>query len=310
MKGVPKEEEIFKSFKSFFNVAFEFLARSEDDFESSKIALVNLQIALEILLKYYLIKTYGDKSILTPKGDYKTFEESYNFYFSENRERQFLSKSKFKKITEIRNNLVHCGSFESWNHEIFLSLMQSILFMQRLLWETDGIRLFKPESAFGIDFHLLTGNSHWNRVVAETTIQLQDINPEICPLFCPFCKHRSSVILAHAMYNIEDFEYDAYWSPELLCLNCFWVYDTISFKLDKCWNCEELSYYIDLLNVQRNQLFIGNCLNSECRVKQHLRKCSSCGDFYHPNDPYKTEKEIKYKNKYYCSKECSEFEID
>lgn len=87
MKGVPKEE-IFKSFKSFLMLLLRFW--------QEKIALVNLQIALE-LLKYYLIKTYGEKSILTPKGDYKTFEETYNFYFSKNREKQFLSKKNLKR---------------------------------------------------------------------------------------------------------------------------------------------------------------------------------------------------------------------
>jgi hypothetical protein len=68
-----------------------------------------------------------------------------------------------------------------------------------------------------------------------------------------------------------------------------------------CCQCETKSYYVDILNPQANNIYMGGCLN--CGNKMDLRLCDNCENYYFPDF---IENEIISNEKYYCSEDCFE----
>ena len=65
-------------------------------------------------------------------------------------------------------------------------------------------------------------------------------------------------------------------------------------------NCVDGSYFIDLLNPQDHQLYVGKC--SECGTDTWVRKCEECEELYHTSEKH----EVNFQNKYFCSEDCLE----
>ena len=72
----------------------------------------------------------------------------------------------------------------------------------------------------------------------------------------------------------------------------------------ECWVCFERSYLIDAFNEQNSQLYVGKC--SECRTDDWVRRCRTCGNFYHPL----ATNEIAVDGLFFCGPDCADSSLE
>lgn len=291
------ENELYDTFISFYNFSLGLIEKVDNDNNYLKFAVVNVQIALELFLKYYFVKKGQIDAIVTRKNGhdvrFKEFSDVLNFFFA-SRNWSYGEKKELRKILEIRNSIVHNGLNSGWNEELALYIIKCIFFIQGTIKSNFGNTLlqqhYKPSN--------LAKNKVWRKGVEEF---VEKINNEygFQVFHCLDCG--ANTLISNELFRLED----SYSSGEQLqCLCCFQYIDLeVECTLINCYYCKEPdSYLINKLNEQTESQYIGKCL--ECGVDTWVRKCSYCGRFYHPIEV----KEYKSSNKFYCSLSC--YEID
>lgn len=139
----------------------------------------------------------------------------------------------------------------------------------------------------------ISSNAIWKKGVEEF-VKLQGYYA----LTCPDCDTRSFV-------SSEDFRFLGFWDEELKhCLCCFTYIDSIMAKFINCYKCGEESYMIEPLNRQKNNFYVGICL--ECSTDTWVRKCNHCEKFYHPS----VVSEYYNEGEFYCCEACASWHFD
>ncbi|SDH12054.1 hypothetical protein [Desulfosporosinus hippei] len=287
MKKIPNDDEIYQTFLSFLNFSFDLINKIDSTNDYLKFAVVNIQISLELFLKYYFMKK-GQKDLIIVKKngqekEFKDFSDILNLFFTQNRW-SYGSKKELRKILDARNYIVHSGLKAGWNYELAKYLIKCILFMQGTMqssFDSNSIKIQLQE------FHI-SKNKIWKEGVEEF-VKLKGYYA----LTCPECDTRSFV-------SCENFRFIDFFDEDLKhCLCCFTYIDSDMAKFIDCYNCGEASYMIEPLNKQDNDFYVGICL--ECNTNTWVKKCNHCGKFYHPS----VVSGYSYKGKSYCCKKCA-----
>lgn len=289
---ILSEREVFNTFKSFFDFSIELINRIDKDNNYLKFAAVNIQISLELFMKYYFIRTGEIDAITIEKKNgkikYKDFSDILNYFFYKN---NYGDKKELKKILENRNSIVHNGLELGWNKDIALYIIDTIFFIQGILTNKFNEGLFEINLGHKKPFKLIN-NEIWRNGVENFVSKLLK-NQNINIMECPTCY--TYALIPKEFFDLSYGEYE----EGLICLNCFdFIELDTSAKLIECFICNNRSYLVDILNEQEDNLYCGVCLC--CGYSEDVRKCFGCGRLYHIHE----NGEYIRNGKYYCCKEC------
>ncbi len=288
------EEELKNGFTSFYHFALSLIETLDEKNGHLKFAVVNMQIALELFLKYYFIKNNNPEKVFNTKNGklvFKDFSVVLNAYYVSERDEHYTKKKHLTTIMKARNGIVHKGKFNKWDEELADYIISCAFFIQENLRNKFDETLLYPE----YHPHKLSQNHMWRKGAIKFAEKVSAKFKKI-PLECPHCYSRA--LIPKEIFDFDDSgSFDNY-----QCLSCLVDIDTeISGNIIKCCECNKKSYYVDLLNVQPDNTYLGGCLN--CGNKMDLRRCENCEEFYFP-DVINTE--VIINKKHFCSKFCSE----
>jgi hypothetical protein len=286
------EGDLEKGFNSFYHFSLDLVEKLDSQNGHLKFAVVNMQIALELFLKFYFVKLKELDIVLIKKNGkikYRDFSIVLNAYYSKVRDEKYAKKKSLQAILTSRNEIVHRGKYDEWNEELASYIINCAFFIQGVLRKEFDRTLLNPEYWS----HSLSKNLTWKEGAENFAKKVSSEFSKI-PYECPHC-------LANALIKKEIFDFDDIGSFEnYQCLSCLVEIDTEdSGKLIECCQCNEKAYFIDLLNIQERQEHIGGCFN--CGNKMTVRCCGGCDSYYFP-DMIQTE--IKKDNKFYCNEDC------
>lgn len=290
MKTLPTESELHNGFNDFSKFTFELFEKVTPSSKYLKFAAVNSQVALELFLKYYFVKLGKTKDIQKTKNgklinDFKDFSQILSHFYS-TRRWSYGKKKELAKLLDSRNSIVHRGQSSTWDAELAESVVRTLFFIHATAWSE-----FKKTVLFNNNLpHKISENSIWRKAAEDFA---SDVDDEVyCCLGCGAYAVIYSELMVLDDSNSED---------DLICLCCLSSLDTRNqAKLLECYKCFEKSYYIDSLNEQEDQLYVGKCV--ECETSTWVRKCKECEKYYHPSE----SKEVHMAGKYFCSKDCWE----
>jgi len=292
---IEKEEissELKNGFTSFFDFSLSLIEQLNKENNNLKFAVVNMQISLELFLKYYFIMNdMPERVFILKKGKrkFRDFSEVLNSYFSVTRNGLYAEKKQLVTILESRNDIVHKGKFKTWDEELAKYIISCVFFIQGNLRSDLSETLMVPEN----HPHKLSKNYTWRNGAVEFAQKIASEFSEIV-LKCPYCSSKSLI-------RKEIFDFDDQGDVEnYQCLTCLCEVDTqIYGAIVECCACNDKAYYVDRLNIQPDKTYFGGCLS--CRNKMDLRYCENCGIFFFHD---LQEKEIELKGDYFCSEEC------
>jgi hypothetical protein len=285
------EQNLYDSFISFLDFSFELINSLNENKNNYKFAVVNIQISLELFLKYYFIRKgfsqYVIDNIKSNGVRFKDFSTVLNNYFSVKRW-TYGRKRELIKILETRNSIVHSGTNTQWNKDVAGYIIKCIFFMHGILKSEFGELLISNKNI------KLINNKLWTESVKDFIDNcLIDCDVRTC-LSCG-----EYTLIPKEVFDIG--EPTSSVSDDLVCLNCLEVYEMESDNtIIECYKCSEESYFVHLLNPQNKQLYEGKC--SECGTNTWVRKCAECEKLYHPSEVH----EQYFDDKYFCSDECVE----
>jgi len=284
------EKELKDSFISFFNFSLSLIEKLDEKNGYLKFAVVNMQISLELFLKFYFIKIGKPEIVLDTNRKFKDFSFVLNAYFSHDRN-PLISKKNLSTILESRNSIVHKGKLNEWDESLAEYIISCVFFIQRIYQIN-----FEDTLIYSAIFsHKISRNTIWKKG-AEKFANAISMKNQCKTLTCPEC-------YAKAMVDMEIFNFDEYNQiVGIQCLSCFIYYDTENAaEIVECNACLENSFLLDKLNEQKEQIYLGLCL--ECDNKDIVRKCFNCESYYFPST---TENEVFSDHKFFCSQFCFE----
>lgn len=285
--------EIFETFISFFNFSLELINKIDKTNGYLKFAAVNMQISLELFLKFYFIKTGSLNLISVNKNgnlQFKDFSQILNYFFSL-RKWSFGSKKELTILLNTRNSIVHKGINTGWNKDLAEYIVRCAFFIQGTLASNFAISVFEPNYSPKQPY----SNRVWRDGVESFAEDYIARLYECDILPCPNCG-------ALSLIPNEFLYFDEIMFNGLSCLCCFNLIETeTSTELIDCYVCNKEAYLIDILNEQPHNEFVGYCLN--CQTNTWVRKCSICKQYYHP-----TVEGLQRNGKYYCSSCCHDFD--
>ena len=285
------EEELKESYKDFFHFSLELVKNITKENNNLKFAVVNMQIALELFLKYYFLKK-KKYELLFPSPEklrFKDFATILNGFFSKDNDLLINHKKHLQNILDERNNIVHKGKF-SWNEELAINLINTTLFIQNVLNKEFQETLI--ETSYG--YNDLSSNLIWRE---GTENFAKNITPNGKKVYeCPFC-------YSHSFVDKKTFTCDELDDEGFQCVTCFntyYLHDQI--ELAKCCVCGGCAFVLDCLNPQDNgNKYIGRCL--ECDFYYHAYKCENCEKYFIDINENIL---VRVDDKIFCDKNCFE----
>lgn len=298
MKQLPDANQLKSGFFDFAQLAIELLSRAEKDSKYLKFAAVNAQVALELFLKYYYVKKGKLAQIQKQKNgicqnDFVEHSQILNHYYSQ-KEWSFGAKRQFVSLMEARNSILHKAQQTEWDIELAITVVRTLFFIHGT-WHLEF-----DEYLFEHNFknpHTLANNEAWKQGASSFVDQLMELHG-IKALTCLSCNQRN--VLSGEFFGLADTD----GMEHLICLNCF---NSINIeheaKVIQCYRCKKKSYIIDVLNEQRNQLYVAKC--TECDESRWVRKCTNCEEFFHPQ-----EVERHSRGDYFCTTDCAKMSFE
>lgn len=283
--------DLKNSYESFFHFSLDLIKTMNKDNQNLKFAVVNMQIALELFLKYYFISIgkhdWVFKDTKSPnKLEFRDFAQILDRFYS-NPDILISKKKSLKHILDSRNDIVHKGKCNDWDDKLADNLINCTLFIQGLLnkeFAESLIPLSYEESEF-------SRNWIWRKGAEKFAADLAELNK--CNVYeCIDC-------CSKALIDKKIFTYDEYNDEGFQCITCLrdlQLHNQI--ELCKCTACDENSFIIDCLNEQANHTYNGCCVN--CGMKYFAYKCDSCGNYFLDFD----NERIEVNNHIFCSDKC------
>ncbi|QFY73643.1 hypothetical protein CEQ83_14300 [Priestia megaterium] len=289
---VNNEKELYETCVDFFHFSLQLIREISPSNRNLKFAVVNIQITLELFIKYYLVRQGHLENIADIKNgklkNYKKFDTIMNYYFS-NTKWSYGEKKELKKILDARNLIVHKGLRSGWDNDLAIYIIKCVLFIHGTMLNSFGISLLKgyPQP------NPISTNLTWREGI-EQSIDKLNTKHNFSVFHCPECG-------AYSLIPSNIIGLDSNPDESLECLCCFYFYNIeAEAAVINCYKCSESkSYLIDRLNSDERQQHLGKCL--ECGINTPVRKCYECERFYHPNDG-----EFTFDNNYFCSSDCKE----
>ncbi|KAF2337833.1 hypothetical protein [Flavobacterium nitrogenifigens] len=287
-------KELKNGFTSFFHFSLKLIEDLSEENNNLKFAVVNMQISLELFLKYYFLMIDEPERVFTIKNRnrrFRDFSEVLKSYYSISGNNYYADKKNLISILESRNDIVHKGKYKKWDDDLANYIITCIFFIQ------GNFKNLTSETLLGTQYHphKLSNNWTWKTGSSKFARKIADKFDDE-PLECPHCYSRSLI-------NKEIFEFDDQGEIEnYQCLTCLCEVDTqIHGALIECCECNKKAYYVDKLNIQSDKTHLGACFN--CGNKMDLRHCENCDKFYFHD---LQEEENEFDENYFCSNDCVE----
>jgi hypothetical protein len=284
------ENELKKSYKDFFVFALDLTKSIDNNNNNLKFAVVNMQIALELFLKYYFLKKGKTDWLFSDKNrlKFKDFSIILDLFFKKNNELLVTRKSHLKKILEARNKIVHSGK-DIWEEELAINLINTTLFIQNVLNREFSETLIETSTD---PANSLRSNDVWRKGTEDFAKNLAELNGKKV-YECWFCYSKSFV--DKKIFTCDELEDEGFQC--VTCLNSFYLGYQIGVA--KCI-CGENSFVLDCLNPQEGSKYLGKCLN--CDISYHAYKCDNCENYFLDFD----NERITTKSNIFCSKDCEQ----
>lgn len=283
------EQDLEKSYKDFFFFSIDLVQDIDNKNNNLKFAVVNMQIALELFLKYYFLKKGKFEWLFSNinKFEFQEFSSILNRFYSKDNELLVTKKKHLQNILEARNKIVHTGK-NNWNNELVINLINTTLFIQNVLNKEFNETLF--QTSYDPN-NKLSKNEIWKVGTEDFAKNIANLN-NANVYECWFC-------LSHSFIDKNIFNYDEVDEKGFQCITCLnALYEDYQIGIAKCI-CGENTFVLDCLNVQNDEEYFGKCLN--CDVVYHAYKCENCTKYFLDFDNERIVKE----NKIYCSQICS-----
>lgn len=298
IKTLPTIEELKSSFRDFSDFTFELLSEIDHNPRNLKFAAVNSQIALELFLKYFYMRK-GEVDVIRKKrkgeyvNDFNDFSQILNNFYSM-KSWSFGEKKELAKLLDVRNSIVHRGQDSTSDDDIAESIVRTLFFIHATAWSELGETLFFNNYVP----HKIGDSKLWRKGAESFAVDVADIYCDAEVHICLGCEAYAAI--SGELMVLDDTNHE----EDLVCLNCFSTVDlSDQARLLECYQCFEKAFYIDALNEQGEQLYVGKCV--ECETNTFVRKCKSCEDYYHPSE----KQEVENNGLFFCSKDCYEFHI-
>jgi len=285
---IQLEDELKKSYKDFFLFSLELTKNIDKHNNNLKFAVVNMQIALELFLKFYFLKKgktdwlFSDKT----KLKFKDFSVILDLFFRKDNELLVTKKSHLKNILEARNKIVHSGK-DSWDEELAINLINTTLFIQNVVNREFNETLIETSTD---PSNGLSSNKIWRLGTEDFAKNLAKLNNRKV-YECWFCYSKSFV--DKKIFTCDELEDEGFQC--VTCLNSFYL--DYQIGVAKCI-CGDNSFVLDCLNPQDGGRYLGRCLN--CDISYHAYKCDNCEKYFLDFD----NERIIENDKIRCSKDC------
>ena len=279
MNKIDKELELrlTKTFKLYINVGLEnALSDAPSEIEVLQ-TIINMQAALELLSKYYILQREGWKGIVIEKYHNKDEEEIVELikngsiqttshqknkkYFTENIDFDDFELDLLDKFQKSRNQVMHLG-VTSVEKEI---LSDTIIFMVRIIKKFRWSRLLPiQEQYLNNTLESLVGTKLYRKLITSSIYIGESVDAAYESTYddikyCVNCLNESWV------FNKGDWE----------CFTCGFKGSEQAFGFIDCPKCNaegELVY--DACNVGINEFIRAKC--SKCGQFSFVSKCKSC----------------------------------
>lgn len=293
LKTLPTEFELKSGFTDFLEFTLDLLQRCENDGKLLKAAAVNAQIGLELFLKYYFKKIDQEDRIRRKKGDvllndYVDFSQVLGCFYS-SRTWSYGEKKEFVRLLEARNSIVHRGQESGWDEELAVIISQVFFFIHCTSWNEfeEGVLFnnYRPHPVSKVQVWRKGAERYAQRIAGMWD----------APLYrCLSCD--AVAVVSGELMSLDESTVTVEDMICLCCLSSINVED--EGRLLECYKCFEVSYWIDALNEQDNQSYVGKC--TECKTDTWVRKCLNCERLYHPL----ASNEVREGDFYFCGDDC------
>lgn len=282
------KKELQESYESFFHFSINLVKGLDDNNDNLKFAVVNMQVALELFLKYYFIATGKESWVFKNLKTYqfRNFSEVLDKVFS-NQDILITKKKVLKEILESRNDIVHKGKHHEWSDELAMNLINCTLFIQGVLNRQFNTSLIP----ISYDNNEFSSNITWRKGAENFAKNISDLN-KTSVYECIYCCSR-------AMVDKKLFTYDEFSDEGFQCISCLrdlQLEDQI--KLAFCKACDHNAFIVDHLNQQSNKSYNGCCIN--CGMKYFAYNCCGCDKYFIDFD----DERLIVNGKIFCDKEC------
>lgn len=281
------KHDLKKSYESFFHFSLGLIEKLDSSNNNLQFAVVNMQVALELFLKFYFIEIGKEFFVFKKETEtFKPFSEILDKIFSD--KNVLIAKKKIlKQILESRNNIVHQGKHNQWSDDLANDLISCTLFIQGLLnkeFNTSLIQISYGDNQY-------SKNQIWKNGAENFAKNIADLN-KTNVYECIFC-------CSLAMVDKKLFNLDEYNDEGFQCITCFrnlTLEDQM--QLAFCKACSENSFIVDHLNPQKDKSYSGLCIN--CGMKYISYCCEYCDKYFIDFD----NERLIIEDKIFCDKKC------
>ncbi len=265
------DEQIVKNMEDnffvFLNSSIEALNRGMGEYGNAILATVNIQLALELLLKLAVCKKEGINVILNTKQAALTDEEKEKLYRA--------NKLKFRDYSDVKNH-IKANRKKYWLNTDEFDLLDKFLdYRNKILHGSYAFSMDELEQNSMFIVHILayvinTLFSYERGITDGTKQVVQRINVEAYNRLLNYPGYEEE------MYDFfADIGYELYVCPscrkrmfvedENICLACFEDYsddvecDAIGYL--ECPKCKRNALMYDKLNIEINKSIMSKCIN-------------------------------------------------
>ena len=288
-KYIQLEKDLKKSYKDFFHFSLDLVKNISNENNNLKFAVVNMQISLELFLKYYFLTKKKHKWLFKPNSkelQFDYFSKILEHFFSEDNKLLVTEKEHLDRIVKARNKIVHEGK-STWNEELAVNLINTTLFIQNVLNREFQETLIETSNGYND----LASNTIWRKGTEDFAKNIACLNNrEVYE--CWFCCSKSFV--DKKIFTCDELDDEGFQC--VTCFNSFYLRDQIG--LAQCI-CGSNTFVLDCLNLQEGIKYMGKCL--KCDFDYHAYKCDNCGKYFIDIDE---DMLIRKNDKIYCNKNC------
>lgn len=283
MSNIENEikDRIRTTFKSFFMHTIEHLTKSDPDFNDYLQVVFSLQESLELMVKYFLIETYGYRNVINKKQCTCSDEQNENLLNSnqlktknysdlleilETKEALFDSEENelIRLFQQIRNQIVHMG-VKIIDKTI---INKTITLIVKVFSNLDYKEMIENQSGAKMENLLknMIGEDLYNKLLERTDIINQTskyaLSNYACVHYCLECENETVI-------ETED---------GLQCLLCGYKTESYFSTVIICPNCDTDNLYVDALNTTESNNTNGHC--ACCGSNLEVSRCENCGNFF------------------------------
>ncbi len=271
---------LYKNASIFLNDAIVHLNKSADSYSDKLLAVIDIQIALELAIKVRIAQDYGITAILEQIDSETSIDELIQKYTSNAlRAKEFEATKNFLKSQKTYNQIftdeyVYMDRFQRYRNKLIhfnynfseaeliaieSDIIHIIVYIIHSLLSSDlsaeEYREFIFEIIKSSEYSKLLRNPKFYNELKNLIVR--EYNESY---YCPLCDRKLL-------------------TPIKKCLGCLVDFgDEIAFGFVKCQYCGKETVVFDALNLPDNKMLRGLCVN--CGEDTFVYRCEVCGKVY------------------------------